>query len=71
MNVVAWLGLGLGAANVVVWVAVVVAARRLWSKLSPQVAPLLAMFMPATPDTRSDEELIAAYGSYGSDEQGG
>lgn len=71
MSIVAWFGLGLGVANIVVWVAVVVAARRLWSKLSPQVAPLLSMFMPATPDTRSDEELIAAYGAYGNAEQDG
>lgn len=38
MSVVAWLGLGLGVGNLIMWFAVVVAARRLWRKLSPWLA---------------------------------
>ena len=46
MSVWGWVALALGVLNLVVWVAVVLAARRLWRQLRPQVEPLLAMFLP-------------------------
>jgi len=46
VSAVAWVGLGLGVANLVVWVGVVVAARRLWAKLSPWLG-MLGLSAPA------------------------
>jgi hypothetical protein len=43
MSTFGWVAFGLGVANAVVWVAVVVAARQLYRRIRPQVEPYLAL----------------------------
>jgi hypothetical protein len=43
MSAFGWVAFGLGVANAVVWVAVVVIARQLYRRIKPQVEPYLAL----------------------------
>jgi hypothetical protein len=46
----AWAALGISLLLLVVLVGVVVMTVRFWRKVSPTVAPMLAMFSPPAPD---------------------
>jgi hypothetical protein len=43
MSTFGWVAFGLGVANAVLWVAVVIAARQLYRRIKPQVEPYLVL----------------------------